>query len=434
MGGSYLCALNGLYLALTCKVESTDSKLAEGEYVFCTSVAPDKKTALQPYRYQAGAVRANPELSGLVVGVIGNESFVIQRHDGVSVCFEVAAASIGGSTLRGRTYVALLLDESSFFRDPESGAVNDLELYRAGAPRILDDGCLMIISTAWAKRGLLWDKVEKNHGNPQDCIAAIAPTMLVRPTAQNARIYNDMLESDPDNAEREFDCKALAIGTTDFFEADAIRQCSDESLPLVVLPTPDVISKSGIDTGFKRDPSALSIVHKKLKSPLVCAETFERPSEKEGASPKIVLAEFATHLAAHRCRSVMCDQHYVQTVRDELKGFTIQECPPTQEFKLMSHTFVRDLLRSRGVIIPAANRRLISQLRDVQVTPQPGGGMKISSPRRAGSHGDVASAFVLAAWAGRAGATVDWSTWQQKTAGIAEAFGYRGGRSWGVGL
>ena len=396
LGGTYLTSLYQLYLGLTCHLD-----LAPGELAFCVGCAPDKKTALQGYRYQAGAVGECPRLKRYVEGSIGSESFILRRPDGHRVSFEVLAASAGGSSLRGRSYVSLLLDESSFFRDPTTGCVNDLELYRAGAPRIVTGGRMLIISTAFARRGLLWDLIEKNYGAPTTCVAAIAPTLLVRPTEQNLRLYAEERERDEESADREFNCIALSVGTSDFIEPESIRQCTDDDLPLVTLPATGDATFSGLDTGFRRDPSALVVGHQRYSCPLLVAECFERKPELQGASPKVVLGEFAKRLKAHHCRSVSADQHYIQTVRDELPNYNVVECPPSLAFKLESFTHTRDLLRSRGVIIPGGNRRLISQLRDVQVRPLSGGGMQIFSPRRVGSggHGDICSAFVLMAWA-----------------------------------
>ena len=173
MGGSYLCALRLLHLALI-----TPLNLAPGEEAFAVMVAPDKKTAAQPYRFICGLIEETPHLRALIVGELGRENFVLQRPDGSRIRFEVLAASAGGSSLRGRSYVGVLLDESSFFRDSDSGVINDLELYRAVAPRIVTGGQLMIISTAWARTGLLWELIEKNLGHPVTCIAAEAHRLL----------------------------------------------------------------------------------------------------------------------------------------------------------------------------------------------------------------------------------------------------------------
>jgi hypothetical protein len=242
-------------------------------------------------------------------------------------------------------------------------------------------------------------------------MSAIVPTLLVRDTEQNRRIYADLCESDPDNAEREFNCVALSIGATDFFDPVALQECVDKMLPALNPIYGQQTSFAGLDTGFKRDASAIVITRTEptLNNRLLVSECFERPAEKEGSSPKAVLSEFRVKLDAHKCRMVACDQHYVMTVKDELPGFGINECPATQEFKYSSHCYVRDLIRARGIVIPAAHKKLLAQLRDIQVVPTPGGGMKLTSPRYGGAHGDLASAFALAVWAANPSSSIDWS-------------------------
>ena len=50
--------------------------------------------------------------------------------------------------------------------------------------------------------------------------------------------------------------------------------------------------------------------------------------------------------------------------------------------------------------------RALTQLKAVRSKPLPGGGIAITSPVRAGAHGDVASAIVGALWASSEGASV----------------------------
>ena len=375
VGGSYLCALLSVV-----SWDYLPADTAPASCLWCQwCTRQENGNAAIPVPGGRGSGMRRAQAIGR--GDIGAESFIFDDLMGTvsaSKCsrpVQVVHRSADGHT---SPYCST---NPAFFSDPATGCVNELELYRAGAPRIVTGGCLMIISTAFARRGLLWEMVERNYGNPQTCLAAIAPTLLVRPTEQNRRIYEEGMARDEEATDRELNCVALSAGTSDFIEPESIRQCEDEDLPLVTLPEPGDATFSGIDTGFKRDANALVVTHKRYGCPLLVAECYERKPELQGATPKVVLAEFAKRLNAHHCRSVSCDQHYVMTVRDELVGFNIQECSPTLAFKLESYTYVRDLLRSRGVVIPAGNRRLISQLRDVQVRPLSGGGMQIFQPK-----------------------------------------------------
>jgi hypothetical protein len=64
--------------------------------------------------------------------------------------------------------------------------------------------------------------------------------------------------------------------------------------------------------------------------------------------------------------------------------------------------FIRAVMRSGKLRIPPMPR-LVAQLKAVVSSPLPGGGTRISSPRRAGQgHGDIVSALVLGVWRARA--------------------------------
>ena len=189
-----------------------------------------------------------------------------------------------------------MLDESSFFRDPDTGVINDLELYRALSPRVIPGGKLMVISTAWAARGLLWDLVEKNHGHPVNAVAAIAPTMLVLPTERNRQAYEEELERDEENALREFGCKAFDSAVSTFIPPEIIKAALTDTLPPVVLPRKGSgeTAVAAIDTGFRRDPSGLVVVRIRERRLLV-AECFEvRPQKGQPLRPSIVLSQFAS--------------------------------------------------------------------------------------------------------------------------------------------
>src|SRR5206468_4919087 len=106
-----------------------------------------------------------------------------------------------------------LLDEASFFRDPDSGVINDTETYRAMVVRVLPGGKMLVISTAWLEGGLLHELVQMNHGNPSGAVASICPTLEMRTDARIRQIVDEERERDAENAAREFDCVAFGSGS-----------------------------------------------------------------------------------------------------------------------------------------------------------------------------------------------------------------------------
>ena len=229
IGGTWLCALYLLYRALVADL----SGLAAGEQAFGAIIAPDMKLARQALRYAHGLAKSVPAIKQLIASETA-DGFLIRRADGREVSIEALAAGRGGKGQRGRSLVAAVMDEASFFFDAESGVINDSEVFRALVVRVLPGGVLCVLSTAWLKTGLLMELIDKNHGAPTTALAAIAPTTLVRTDSPElAVIIAEERERDPDNASREFDCIPLSGGASTFIDPVAIDAMINESLPLV---------------------------------------------------------------------------------------------------------------------------------------------------------------------------------------------------------
>jgi hypothetical protein len=217
VGGTWLHSLYLLFAALTADL----SGLAPGEQGFAIIVAPDLRLARQALRYCSGAAKATPSIAQFVV-TDGVDSLQLRRpQDDRVVSIECLPATRGGSAVRGRTMVAALLDEASFFRD-DTSVVNAAEIFRAVVMRILPGGLLSMISTVWSETDLLWEKVTNNFGAPQSCVAAKCPTLTMRDDTRIRQIVAEEYERDQQNAAREFDLVPFAAGAGLFFAAATI--------------------------------------------------------------------------------------------------------------------------------------------------------------------------------------------------------------------
>lgn len=403
VGGSWLCSLWLLYRAVTADL----SALAPGEIGFAVIVAPDMRLGRQALRFAQGAAEHAPEIMSLIESSTAS-SFTLRRSDGRRVTIEALPATRGGSALRGRTLIAALMDESSFFRDRDSGIVNDSELYRALAVRCTIAGSkLLVVSTAWLASGVLHELVEHNHGNPSTALACIAPTLLMREgDARIAQVVAEERERDPENARREFDCITLDAGTSQFFPDDVVAQCIREDLPLIV-PTPGppvrrVRVGVGCDPAFAAggDAAALVVAHEADDDVAEVAEV----DELRGTAARVpgeVCAAWAAIAKRHHAREIASDSHYRESLKEHFStaGLSLLEAENTNAGKVETYTAARDRMARGKVAISSKHKRLLQQLRDVLVKHESGGRTRIYSPRKNGAHGDVASAFVLALWA-----------------------------------
>lgn len=160
---------------------------------------------------------------------------------------------------------------------------------------------------------------------------------------------------------------------------------------------------AGLDLGLRSDATGGCIVVGST-DPLPVFEValvFERrPQRGAPLVPSVVVAEFCAEVKHYGGKAVAVDQFYIESVREHVRkaGLHLYESPSGNAGKVQLYTSTRELVHSGRVRFAAGQKRLIQQLREVMSVPLPGGGIRISSPRRRGSHGDLVSAFVLALW------------------------------------
>jgi hypothetical protein len=396
IGGTRFGALRLLQLALTVDL----STLAPGEIASALIVAPDQRLARQGFRYALGAIRADASLRKRIVDKPTKDAVTLKRPDGKLVTIETLPATRGGTSLRARSLVGVLFSEAAFFRD-ENYEVNDAELFRAVAPRLLPGGQIIIESTPWAEAGLLHELFEKNHGAPTTALAAHCPTLVMRGDDERLqRIVAAEYERDEENAEREFGARFLSAGTSLFFDPKAIDACVvDYELPLPPVAWRDH-SHAGADTGFTSDSSAIAVVGRRENSVCVVALDEVRPEKGKPLKPSAVVRGWAASASVYACPFVVADGHYRESVREYLNeaGLELRDAPAGQGGKASSYVELRKMINEGRITLPK-HARLLAQLKKVTAKPQPGGGLKISSPRSRTGHGDLVSALVLAVWA-----------------------------------
>lgn len=398
-GKTQLGAGIGLYKLVTCPLD----RVGPGDVPVVAVVSPREKTSRIALRRAVALVHRAPELRKLLVGVPRTDGFTIRRPDGHEVTFEVFAASRGGASLRGPSFIAVIFDEAAQFRD-ESAAVNDAELFAAVMPRVLPGGLVLFLSTPWSEAGLFWDLANENHAAPQRAIVAKAPTLVMRDgDPLLAAAIEAERERDPDNAAREFDAEFMSSGGGLFFDSHSIDDSIDDGLLLPVLTLlPGERVGLGADIGLVKDSSAivaLGAMGLRAKAHFRVMQILEmRPEKRSPLKLSAVVASFASQCRAYRAPGFMADGYAREPAKEYASTEQIQiySRPEGPTAKFDTHVALREAFRDRRIGIPR-HPRLLAQLRAVQAKPMPGGLWKISSPRRIGlAHGDLVSALVLA--------------------------------------
>lgn len=395
-GKSYLfAAVRMLHLALSADV----SRLAPGEIGVALIVGPDIRLAKQVLAYVSGIVAQQPRLKNEMLLSTTVESLAFDRGGGKRVAVVCLPATRGGSAVRGRSLVGAVLDEACFFRD-DSYQVNDAELFRAIAPRIMKGGQLVIASTPFARAGMLYELDRDNWGKPTTCLAAHAATGLLRTDETILSYVERERQRDPDNARREFDAVFLATDAIGFFDPTSLERAVTPELPDGAAPQPGAVVTVGADFGFTKNFSALVVVHR-YGDRYDIAEIVElRPQGGEPLKPSFVVGKFAETARAHGAQVVVADAHYREAVREYFaeEKLSVANAPEGASGKADTYAKVKSLLREGKVRLPK-NDRLLRQLEGVLGRPTSGGGLSITSPVTPdGAHGDMVSALVLALW------------------------------------
>ena len=384
-----LIALRILHLALTVDL----SPLAPGEEAFGVILAPHTDLSAQGMRYVQGAIDSLPWLKRREVHRIDEESSTLER-DGKRVTIVAKAANAQGLAGRGLSLVAAALDECAFFRD-RSYKVNDDELYKAFAPRVMPGGQSIIASTPWAESGLLYELFRSNHGHPVNALAAHAPTLALRDVEYTRELVANETARDPENAEREYGARFMGAGTEQFFDAAVLRACIDPSLSLPMAPVAGTVVTAGGDLGFTRNSAALAICHRRGRTVSLAELVEEKPLPGMPLKPSAVTGAFAARLVAHGAASVECDKHYQASMVEACAaaGIIVTDAPtqPADAF-VDARTMMRE-----GLVKLPDDPRLLGQLREVMWRKNAGGTVTIVQPqKKTGEHGDLASALVLA--------------------------------------
>lgn len=408
-GKSYLATIRLLHL---CCTVSLDGILAPGQRAHATIVAPDVETAKEDVGYFVGACAKHPKLrrclSRQVVRKVMDkgdmvERFVFRRpRDGRLVEVAVRAVRRGGANVRGRWYVAALLDEACLFYD-SSYKLSDDQVFKAIKPRVVSGGQVLLSSTPWLDSGVLYALWESEFGKPVTALVAHAPTLVMRPhDAHTQEVVAGEFATDPENARREFGAEFGTGSPSDWFDKAQLKACVRTGAALPGVQPGEKVGAGG-DLGFVRNSSAVVVaIHDPLGGRVrVCRAEEQRPTPGAPLKPSQVCSDFAGVLVEEQAEGMTADQHYAESAREELdKARLVLLDPPSNQED--PWVLIRQLVRDALLDLPDAtetDKLLVAQLGAIQVRRAPRGRILVVLPQtKDGRHGDVAAAAVLAIW------------------------------------
>ncbi|MEJ0093505.1 MAG: hypothetical protein WDN46_08710 [Methylocella sp.] len=294
-GKTFAMAVMAVYIAV---FKDWADSLSPGERAVVLSVAADREQAKILRRYISG-ILSSPILSQHVESETADS---IELRGNVIV--EVVTCSY--RTTRGRSVCCALLDEVAFWRS-EGSASPDFEVFtaiRASMATFGDEAMMVIASSPYSRRGLLWDAHRKYYGkNDPRNLFWQAATRVMNPSVPQSFIDAEF-ERDAASAAAEYGA-AFRTDLEAFVSRDVIDSCIEpdchEIGPQHSIGYVGFVDAAG---GSGSDSMAMAVAHAEGEvAVLDCLRGVKPPF-----SPESVVADFAETLKRYGIRRVTADR------------------------------------------------------------------------------------------------------------------------------
>jgi len=329
--------------------------------------------------YIAGLIDSIPALAGMVVNRT-NDSLTLSND----VCVEVRAASFRG--LRGVTAIAVLCDESCFWRTDKDSANGDAEIISAVMPSLATTRWpLVLISSPYGKFGETYALYARHFGPQGDELVLIAQgaSRDFNPSLPQSAVDRAM-ERDATSARAEY----LAIWRDDlssYVDRAAVEACVDDYIERI--PTGGHVAFLDAAGGSGKDAVALGLAHREGDVAVLDALRWRDPP----FSPKDVVAEFAALMRRFGVLQATCDGWgsgwVAEAFREEGVRLEQRAAPKAQIYLEMLSA-----INSTAIRLPNIPR-LIDQICALERRPRAGGRDVIDAPRGAPLAAKMAARF-----------------------------------------
>jgi hypothetical protein len=275
-------------------------ELAPGEVGHVLLLAPSKAQGNVAFSYIRGFLESSPILRQQLEGEQTQSEIKLRNN----IVISVHASSF--RTVRGRTLVAVIGDETAFWRD-ETSAMPDLEVYRAVLPALVAaNGMFIGISTGYRKIGLLYTKHRDHFAKDDDSILVIqAGTSVLNPTMDERKIARAMA-ADPEASESEW-LGGFRNDISSFLSDEVIDAAVNTARPLELPPQKNIQYRAFCDaSGGRKDSFTLAIGHREGERIIL---DVVRGTTQQSFDPQDVVNQYAALIREYRCHKVRGDNY-----------------------------------------------------------------------------------------------------------------------------
>jgi hypothetical protein len=287
-------------------------KLAPGEVGYVLLLAASRAQATVAFSYVVAFLEASPILRQQIESVTANEV----RLKG-NIIIGVHAGSY--RTIRGRSLLAVIADETSFWRD-ESSAQPDVEIFRACAPALAaTKGMWIGISTGYRKLGLLYQRWRDHFGQDSSDILVVQGSSTTFNPSLDATVIERARAADPEAAGAEWDGE-FRSDIAAFLDDATIDAAIDHARPLELPPRPGLRYTAFIDpSGGRHDHFTLCIGHE--EDDVFIADVVR--GRAPPFDPQSVVAEFASLMREYGVSTAAGDNYSGEWVSAAFKDHQI---------------------------------------------------------------------------------------------------------------
>jgi len=370
-GKSKISSLLACYIATS---RDWSRVLSPGEQGYIFLIANDKSQALILKRYITGILARSPGLQHLKKKELAWE---IELNNRITL----AVRTKNFRTLRGYTVVAAILEELAFWRSDES-ANPDYEVLAAIRPAMLTvkESMLIGISSAYAKRGLLYDQYKKFYGKASGPLIWKSSTVDMNPTVDK-KIIDEQIKSDPAKYKSEY-LSEFRGDIESYLGVDDLNRITARGVYFRAYD--DRFDYFGFcdPSGGRVDSMTLGISHVD-EGKIVVDQILER---KPPFSPEEVVNEFSEVLKLFKISSIQSDRYAGAWVQEsfEKQGISV-EYSKLSASELYA-AFIPVVMNDKAIILDIKKLKL--QLANLERRTGEGGREKIDHP--SGSHDDLA--------------------------------------------
>jgi hypothetical protein len=332
-GKSKISAALGVYQGCFVK-----HKLSPGETGYVLILAMSRAQATVIFNYALAYLQSSPVLAQEIASTTATE---IRLHNGIII----AVHPNSFRSVRGRTLVAVIFDEVSFWRD-ETSATPDLEVYRAVLPSLIrTKGMLIGISTPYRKLGLLYQNWHDHYGQcSADVLVVHGPSIKFNPTLSEQDIQA-ALAADPEGNISEWEAE-FRMDLSAFLDDATVEAAIDYGRPLELPPRQGIQYRAFADpSGGRHDAFTLCIGHQEGETHIVDVVRGKHPP----FDPHEVVAEYAALLREYRVDTLSGDNYSAAWVEAAFQAVGIKyqraDKPKSQLYLEALPLFMRRAIR-----------------------------------------------------------------------------------------